>query len=116
MELVKKPAEKKSEPVVEEKSVSKKALPLLPSKPDCSKVILTPVIKKDPIFKEPAAPVENQEENDNPIAKNLPVKKQYNLIDQILDCYTVSDESNQEDNSPIKESIPEADNEYDVFS
>ncbi|RGB29380.1 hypothetical protein C1646_766695 [Rhizophagus diaphanus] len=72
-------------------------------------VVKKPAKKKPkPVVEEQPDPV-SEEEKDNPIAEDLPVKEQDSLVDQILDCYTVSDESNQEEEKPV------VDDDYDVL-
>ncbi|CAB4439055.1 unnamed protein product [Rhizophagus irregularis] len=89
-----KPTEEKPAPVV-----PKKTPPPVPPKPDSLKVKPAPVIKEDPIPEEPLAPVKEQDEP----------------IDSFSDCYLSDEEPDQEEEPPAKESIPEADDDYDVL-
>ncbi|CAB4408349.1 unnamed protein product [Rhizophagus irregularis] len=57
------------------------------------------VIKEEPVPEEPPVPVEEQ---DKP-------------IDSFSDCYLSDEEPDQEEEPPAKESIPEADDDYDVL-
>ncbi|CAB4445268.1 unnamed protein product [Rhizophagus irregularis] len=98
-----KPVEEKPAPVkekpTEEQPVPKKTSPPVPPKPDSLKVKPAPVIKEDPIPEEPPAPVKEQDEP----------------IDSFSDCYLSDEEPDQEEEPPAKESIPEADDDYDVL-